>query len=87
MRLAFPGAVYHLTARGNAQQDIFRDAMDHEAFLAILGRERFDVIVKSLLAEPFVESKRGDLDELKQPKIGVAGIDQNVSFHPLRDDC
>ncbi len=39
LRLAFPGAVYHLTARGNAQQDIFLDAVDRDAFLAILGRE------------------------------------------------
>ena len=39
LRLEFPGALYHLTARGNARQDIFLDAMDREAFLAILGRE------------------------------------------------
>lgn len=39
LRLAFPGALYHLTARCNAQQDIFLDAMGCEAFLAILGRE------------------------------------------------
>ncbi|WP_089937006.1 REP-associated tyrosine transposase [Candidatus Entotheonella palauensis] len=39
LRLEFPGAVYHLTARGNAQQDIFLNATDRDAFLAILGRE------------------------------------------------
>jgi REP element-mobilizing transposase RayT len=39
LRLAFSGAVYHLTARGNAQQDIFLDDTDRKAFLAILGRE------------------------------------------------
>ncbi len=39
LRLEFPGAVYHLTARGNAQQDIFLDTMDRDNFLTILGRE------------------------------------------------
>ena len=29
-RLVFPGTLYHLTDRGNAQQDTFLDAMDRE---------------------------------------------------------
>lgn len=39
LRVEFPGAVYHLTARGNAQQAIFLDAVDRARFLGILGRE------------------------------------------------
>lgn len=39
LRLEFPGAVYHLTARGNAQQAVFLDAVDREHFLALFGRE------------------------------------------------
>ena len=39
LRLEFPGALYHLTARGHTQQDIFLDDRDRDAFLAILGRE------------------------------------------------
>ncbi len=39
LRLEFPGAVYHLTARGNARQDIFLDDQDRAGFLALLGRE------------------------------------------------
>jgi len=39
LRLEFPGTLYHLTARGNAQQAIFLDAMDREAFLTILAGE------------------------------------------------
>jgi len=39
LRLQFPGAVYHITARGNAGQDIFADDSDRLRFLDLLGRE------------------------------------------------
>jgi len=39
LRLQFPGAVYHVTSRGNAGQDIFADDGDRERFLDLLGRE------------------------------------------------
>ena len=39
LRLEYPGALYHLTARGNAQADIFRDDVDRELFLDLLGKE------------------------------------------------
>jgi len=39
LRLEFPGAVYHITARGNAQQAIFDDDHDRQRFLHLLGRE------------------------------------------------
>ena len=38
LRLEFPGAVYHLTSRGNARQEIYRDEMDRETFLALVGQ-------------------------------------------------
>jgi len=37
LRLEFSGAIYHITARGNAQESIFHDGVDREAFLSILG--------------------------------------------------
>lgn len=37
LRLEFPEAVYHVTSRGNARQDIFLDDSDRERFLAILS--------------------------------------------------
>jgi len=37
LRLEYSGAVYHLTARGNARQAIFLDNADREMFLACLG--------------------------------------------------
>lgn len=37
LRLEFPGAIYHVTARGNAQNDTFLDDEDRQLFLACLG--------------------------------------------------
>lgn len=37
LRLQYPGAVYHLTSRGNARQRIFWDDQDREVFLSTLG--------------------------------------------------
>ena len=39
LRIEFPGAVYHLTARGNARQDIYLDDTDRCTFLDLLQRE------------------------------------------------
>lgn len=37
LRVEFPGAIYHITSRGNARQTIFEDEDDRERFLGILG--------------------------------------------------
>jgi len=37
LRVQFPGAIYHVTVRGNARQGIFRDARDRERFLERLS--------------------------------------------------
>jgi REP element-mobilizing transposase RayT len=36
LRIEYPGAVYHITARGNAQQDIFLDESDYLEMLNVL---------------------------------------------------
>jgi putative transposase len=38
LRLELPGAIYHVTARGNAQAAIFLDDLDRECFLRVLAR-------------------------------------------------
>ncbi|MGH7826702.1 MAG: transposase [Candidatus Binatia bacterium] len=38
LRLEFPGAIYHLTSRGNARQKMFFGDGDRELFLNILAR-------------------------------------------------
>jgi len=44
LRIEYPGAVYHITSRGNAYQDIFLDDTDREKFLEVLKQavERFN---------------------------------------------
>lgn len=44
LRLEFPGAVYHVVARGNEQRAIFRDDADRERYLERLAhyREKFE---------------------------------------------
>src|SRR5262245_8023872 len=36
LRLAFPGALYHVTSRGNARTAIYADDADRKSFLALL---------------------------------------------------
>jgi len=38
LRIEFAGALYHITARGNAREAIFRDAAVRELFLDALGQ-------------------------------------------------
>ena len=44
LRIEFPGAVYHVTSRGNARQKIFFDDVDRQVFLKVLGNvvEKFN---------------------------------------------
>jgi|CXWL01.1.fsa_nt_gi hypothetical protein len=37
LRIEFPGALYHVTARGNARQDLFLDDEDRQQFLTVLA--------------------------------------------------
>ncbi len=43
LRIEYPGALYHITTRGNARQEIFLDNVDRETFLTTLSQviERF----------------------------------------------
>ena len=36
LRIVFPGAVYHITSRGNNKKKIFKDDQDRRDFLEIL---------------------------------------------------
>jgi len=39
LRLEYPGALYHVTTRGNAKDDIFIDGVDRRLFLGLLADE------------------------------------------------
>ena len=38
VRIEFPNALYHVTARGDRREDIFEDDVDRQAFLEIFGQ-------------------------------------------------
>jgi putative transposase len=44
LRIEFPGAVYHVTSRGDRREPIFVDDTDRAALLNVLaqGMQRFD---------------------------------------------
>ena len=47
LRIEFPGAVYHVTSRGDRREPIFVDDVDRNALLAVVGQamDRFDAQV------------------------------------------
>jgi len=49
LRIEFPGALYHVTSRGNGRQKIFLDDHDNRKFLELLGKtvQRFNWICHS----------------------------------------
>ena len=44
LRIALPGAPYHVTLRGDGREDIYRGDTDRQALLAVFGEvcERFN---------------------------------------------
>jgi len=38
LRIEYPGAIWHVTSRGNERRDIFRDDDDRHRFLRLLGK-------------------------------------------------
>jgi putative transposase len=47
IRIEYPGALYHITSRGNERKDIFRESADREKFLGIVAdyHNRFGILV------------------------------------------
>jgi REP element-mobilizing transposase RayT len=47
LRIEYGGAHYHVTSRGNERKAIFRDDIDREKFVELIGRavEQFDIRV------------------------------------------
>lgn len=47
LRIEYPGAFYHITSRGNEQQDIFKSDAERERFLSYLqsATERYGAVI------------------------------------------
>lgn len=90
LRLEFSGALYHITARGNARQDIYFEASDFELFLAILNNvcERFNWIIHAycLMTNHYhllVETPEGNLSKGMRQLNGVFTQSMNRKHHKV----
>ncbi|MDP2269071.1 MAG: transposase, partial [Deltaproteobacteria bacterium] len=71
LRIEYPGAFYHITARGNEQKDIFRDDKDRERFLGYLetavGRYKAVIHVYCLMSNHYhllLSTPEGNLSQI-----------------------
>lgn len=71
LRIEYPGAFYHVTARGNEQKDIFKSQRDREKFLLYLemATQRYDAVIHAycLMNNHYhliVETPRGNLSQI-----------------------
>lgn len=78
LRLEFPGALYHVTARGDHREDIFKDDLDRSCLLEVWRQalERFDALCFAycLMGNHYhfvVETQRGNLSRLMRHVNGV----------------
>jgi REP element-mobilizing transposase RayT len=78
LRIEFPGALYHVTARGNAGQDIFLDEKDWSRFLSVLEQvvSRFHLVVHAycLMGNHYrllLETLEGNLSKALRQLNGV----------------
>ncbi|MBN1444903.1 MAG: transposase [Candidatus Omnitrophica bacterium] len=84
IRVEFPGAVYHITARGNEGQVIFRDNTDHKIFLTLLSEmaKQFGVKIHVYCLMPnhyhlVVATPRGNLSQ----SIGWLQVTYTIRFN------
>jgi REP element-mobilizing transposase RayT len=78
LRIEFPGAVYHVTSRGDRREPIFADDEDRERLLEVLGQamERFDaqVLAYCLMGNHYhfvLHTRRANLSLLMRHVNGV----------------
>jgi putative transposase len=78
LRIEFPGAVYHVTSRGDRREAIFEDDADREALLGVVAQacERFDasVLAYCLMDNHYhfvLQTRRGNLSQLMRQLNGV----------------
>jgi putative transposase len=78
LRLEFPGALYHVTGRGDRREPIFEDDQDRQSLLDVLGLalERFDAGCLAFCLMPnhyhfVLETRRANLSRLMRQVNGV----------------
>jgi putative transposase len=71
LRIAYPGAYYHVTSRGNEQKDVFKSRRDREKFLEYLASatERYGAVIHAycLMSNHYhllMETPEGNLSQI-----------------------
>jgi DNA-nicking Smr family endonuclease len=80
LRLEFADALYHVTARGNAREDISRDDGDRATFLDLLGRRHAQAyrcvinLLRRVVNDPIVKvARRAGISAPRVAQIQAAG--------------
>jgi putative transposase len=78
LRIEFPGAIYHVTSRGDRRESIFEDGEDRRTLLTVLAQAiaRFDatVLAYCLMDNHYhfvIHTRRANLSRLMQQLNGV----------------
>jgi len=73
LRIAYPGAFYHVTSRGNEQKDVFKSRKDREKFLEYLASatQRYGAVIHAycLMSNHYhllLETPAGNLSQIMQ---------------------
>lgn len=73
LRIAYPGAFYHVTSRGNEQKDVFKSRKDREKFLEYLesATQRYGAVIHAycLMSNHYhllLETPAGNLSQIMQ---------------------
>jgi REP element-mobilizing transposase RayT len=73
LRIAYPGAFYHVTSRGNEQKDVFKSRKDREKFLEYLASatQRYGALIHAycLMSNHYhllLETPAGNLSQIMQ---------------------
>ena len=84
LRIEFPGAIYHVTSRGDRRESIFDDDTDRRALLAVMahGLERFDA---QMLAYCLMGNHYHFVLHTRQPNLSVLMRHLNGVYTQLFD--
>jgi len=90
LRIEFPGAVYHVTARGDRREDIFVDDEDRRALLGVVAQalSRFDAeaLAYCLMGNHYhfvLHTRQANLSKLMRHVNGVYTQTYNRSHHKV----
>lgn len=88
LRIEYPGAFYHITARGNEQKDVFRTIADRERFLSYVqsASERYGAVIHvyCLMRNHYhllLETPLGNLSQIMRHINGAYTTSFNAAHH------